>query len=109
VEACLVTGANLPQPIALVLLSPDAVATSASTEGKAELTAQLAQHLADVNAQLEPHEKLDMLVTMTSPWTPENGFVTPTLKVKRPVMEAAFAARFDAWLAQKLPVVWSGD
>lgn len=109
VEACLVTGANLPQPIALVLLSPDAAAAAKSAEGKAALTAQLAQHLQEVNAQLEPHEKLDMLVTMTTPWTPENGFVTPTLKVKRPVMEAAFAAQFDTWLAQKQAVVWSGQ
>ena len=109
VEACLVTGANLPQPIALLLLSPDAVAGSKTAEGKAALTAELAQHLKDVNAQLEPHEKLDMLVTMTTPWTPENGFVTPTLKVKRPVMESAFAPRFETWLAQKQAVVWSGD
>ncbi|MDT8989514.1 AMP-binding protein [Curvibacter sp. APW13] len=109
VEACLVTGANLPQPIALLLLSPDASASAQNAEGKAALTAELAQHLKDVNAQLEPHEKLDMLVTMTTPWTPENGFVTPTLKVKRPVMEAAFSAQFEAWLAQKQPVVWSGQ
>ena len=109
VEACLVTGANLPQPIALALLSPDAVAASASAEGKAQMTSELAQHLADVNAQLEPHEKLDMLVAMTAPWTPENGFVTPTLKVKRPVMEGAFSPRFEAWLAQKQAVVWSDN
>lgn len=109
VEACLVTGANLPQPIALLLLSPEAASRSQSAEGKATLTAELTQHLQEVNAQLEPHEKLDMLVTMTTPWTPENGFVTPTLKVKRPVMEGAFAPRFEAWLAQKQPVVWSGN
>ena len=109
VEACLVTGANLPQPIALLLLSPEAASQSQSADGKAALTAELTQHLQDVNAQLEPHEKLDMLVTMTTPWTPENGFVTPTLKVKRPVMEGAFAPRFENWLAQKQPVVWSGN
>jgi long-chain acyl-CoA synthetase len=110
VEACLVTGANLPQPIALLLLSPEAAAAaSASADARAAITAELAQHLKDVNAQLEPHEKLDMLVTMTTPWTPENGFVTPTLKVKRPVMESTFAPRFEDWLAQKQPVVWSGN
>ncbi len=110
VEACLATGANLAQPLALVLLSPEALAAArTSPEGKAQLTQALEQHLQQTNAQLEPHEKLDLLVLMTQPWTPENGFVTPTLKVKRNVMEAAFSNQFDGWLAQGQPVVWAQE
>lgn len=106
VEACLVTGANLVQPIGLVMLSMDAVARSATDEHKAALTESLQQHLAAVNAQLEPHEKMDCLVVITTPWTPENGFVTPTLKVKRPHLEEAYAVHYETWLGHSQPVVW---
>ncbi|MGQ0708449.1 MAG: AMP-binding protein [Rhodoferax sp.] len=110
VEACLVSGANLAQPLALVLLAPEACATArASAQGREQLTQAMAAHLQQTNERLEPHEKLALLVLMTEPWTPENGFVTPTLKVKRPVMETAFAPQFDAWLAQGQPVVWAQE
>jgi long-chain acyl-CoA synthetase len=107
IEACAVTGANLAQPLALVMLSQDAVEKSKLPQGKQALMASLEQHIKTVNAQLEAHEKLECLVTITTPWTPENGFVTPTLKVKRPRIEEAYAPHYTQWLEQNQPVVWS--
>ena len=107
VEACAVTGANFAQPFALVMLSQDAVARSATPDGHAALTASLTDHIASVNAKLEPHEKLDLLAVVTTAWTPENGMVTPTLKVKRAQVEAAYGPQYAAWLAQKKSVVWT--
>ena len=107
IEACLVTGANLAQPLALVMLSAIAVANSASKESQAVLIESLKLHLKTVNARLEPHEKLSCLAVITTPWTPENGFVTPTLKVKRPRIEEAYAGRYEGWLSQGQPVVWA--
>ncbi len=107
IEACAVTGANLAQPLALVMLSPDAIARSQSSEGRQTLSTSLQLHLQAVNAKLEPHEKLDCLAAVTTAWTPENGFVTPTLKVKRNKVEEVYAPRFGSWLAQGQPVVWA--
>ena len=107
IEACAVTGANLAQPLALVMLSPDAVARSQSSEGRQTLSTSLQLHLQAVNAMLEPHEKLDCLAAVTTAWTPENGFVTPTLKVKRNKVEEVYAPHFASWLAQGRPVVWA--
>lgn len=107
IEACAVTGANLAQPLALVMLSPDAIARSQSSEGRQTLSSSLQLHLQAVNAALEPHEKLDCLAAVTTTWTPENGFVTPTLKVKRNKVEEIYAPRFGSWLAQGQPVVWA--
>ena len=107
IEACAVVGANLAQPLGLVMLSQDAVARSATADAKQALTQSLAQHLANVNAKLEPHEKLDCVAAITTPWTPENGFVTPTLKVKRMRIEEAYAIHYNEWLNQRTPVVWS--
>ena len=107
IEACAVTGANLAQPLALVMLSPDAVARSQSSEGRQALSTSLQLHLQTVNAKLEPHERLDCLAAVTTAWTPENGFVTPTLKVKRNKVEEVYAPHFGSWLAQGQPIVWA--
>jgi long-chain acyl-CoA synthetase len=107
VEACAVTGANLPQPLAIVMLSQEAVTRCANTEGKAALVASLQGHLAQINAKLDPHEKLDCLAVVTIAWTPENGFVTPTLKVKRARIEEAYGAQYETWTARHQPVVWA--
>jgi long-chain acyl-CoA synthetase len=106
IEACAVTGANLTQPLALVMLSVEAAAQCASEDGKAPLEESLERHLKWVNSQLEPHERLDCLGVVVTPWTPENGFVTPTLKVKRHRIEAAYAKNYAPWISQGCPVVW---
>jgi long-chain acyl-CoA synthetase len=83
------------------------VARCASVDARAALTESLTRHLAIVNAKLEPHEKLDCLAAICTAWTPENGFVTPTLKVKRMRVEEAYANQYEGWLAQRKPVVWA--
>ena len=107
VEACAVTGANYSQPFAIVMLSQEAVARCAAADSKQSLTQSLQAHLITINAKLEPHEKMDFLAVVTTAWTPENGFVTPTLKVKRPCVEEAYAPHFDTWLKLGQPVVWA--
>jgi len=107
VEACAVTGANLAQPLALLMLSQDAVARCVSGEARQALTESLESHLDAINAGLEPHEKLGCVVLVTTPWTPENGFVTPTLKVRRNRIEEAYAQHYEAWCREGRRVIWS--
>ena len=107
IEACAVTGANFAQPLALVMLSADAHARSKTAGGKSDLTASLAAHLKTVNAQLDAHEKLDCMVVVDATWSPENGFVTPTFKVKRARIEDAYGSQYDGWLKERQSVVWA--
>ncbi len=106
IEACAVTGANFAQPLALVMLSADALARSKTPDGKTALTTSLTAHLKAVNAQLEAHEKLDCMAVVASTWSPENGFVTPTFKVKRNRIEDAYGEKYEGWLKQRKPVIW---
>ncbi len=107
IEACVVTGATLAQPLGLVMLSQDAVnRCAASEENKSATTESLKQHLQTINSKLEPHEKIGCLVVITTPWTPENGFVTPTLKVKRNRIEETFAKQYEEWSRDGEQVVW---
>ena len=106
VEACCVTGANLGQPLALLMLNIDAAKKSADAAGKAELEASLTAHLKGINETLDPHEQLDCLVVMTEPWTVENDLITPTFKVKRNRVEDLFAKNYDAWVGARKKIIW---
>jgi long-chain acyl-CoA synthetase len=106
IEACCVTGANLGQPLALVMLNADAASQVGSAEGRAAMESSLSDHLKAVNAGLDPHEQLECLVVTADPWTVDNDLVTPTFKVKRNAVEARFAARYDQWVGMRRPVLW---
>ncbi len=106
IEACCVMGANYSQPCALVVLSLDGLAAARVPAGRGELTQSLAAHLAAVNAALSDHEHLDFIAVVNDPWTVDNGFVTPTMKVRRSVIENAYGKFLDSWYTQKQPVLW---
>ena len=106
IEACVVTGANLGQPLGIVMLNPDAAARAANLADRAPMEASLAQHLATINAQLDPHEQLDCLVVVRTAWTVDNGFITPTFKVKRNQIEQAYAPLFERWTSTRRNIIW---
>ena len=106
VEACCVTGANLGQPLALLMLNADAAKKAQDSAGKAELEASLTAHLASINETLDPHEQLDCLVLMTEPWSVDNDLITPTFKVKRNRVEDLFAKNYDTWVGSRKKVIW---
>jgi long-chain acyl-CoA synthetase len=107
IEACCVTGANLGQPLGIVMLNAQAAAHAADNGSRGELERSLSEHLSQVNATLDPHEQLDCLVVITEPWTVDNGFITPTFKVKRNRVEEVYAARYESWVGSRRAVVWS--
>jgi long-chain acyl-CoA synthetase len=104
IEACCVTGANLGQPLGIAMLSPQGIQRASTDAEKTALMAELSKHLDDVNARLDPHEQLDTLVLIKTPWTVDNGFITPTFKVKRNRIEEVYAAKFDAWVGKRSKV-----
>lgn len=103
-DACLVIGAGLNQPVGVVVLNEAAIARLPAA--RAEIEADLANHLQAVNATLDPHERLDYLVISTRAWTPENGMLTPTLKARRASIEKHFSAHIETWGKRNAPVVW---
>ena len=106
VEACVVTGANLGQPLGMVMLNAEALARVAEPSARAEIEASLAQHLKTINASLDPHEQLKCLVVVTTAWTVENDLVTPTFKVKRNRIEDAYSANYERWESSGQKVIW---
>ncbi len=106
VEQCCVTGAGQPQPYALVVLSEDARAR-VKQSSKQMIEDELKDHLAKINAGLDNVEQLQFFSVVNDEWLPENGFLTPTLKIKRGKIEEAYASQVAGWYAQNRKVVWS--
>jgi long-chain acyl-CoA synthetase len=63
------------------------------------------QTLKQLNAQLAAHERLSHFVLVSEAWTVDNGCMTPTMKIRRNVLEARFADQLAA-LDAKQPLHW---
>lgn len=101
IEQVCVVGMGVPQPMALVVLSPAGKAKS-----KDEITKSLAQTLDLVNQELEGYERLQAAVIMKEDWTVANGLMTPSLKVKRNEVEKIHLPTYPKWYAKNERVVF---
>ena len=106
VEACVVTGANLGQPLGIVMLGAEAAAQAADAGYRSKLEESLQQHLKQINVGLDPHEQLQCIVVVTTPWTVDNDLITPTFKVKRNRIEDVYAANYERWENSGKKVIW---
>lgn len=101
IEQVCVVGDGLSAPLGLCVLS-----TVNQEEGRASLHSSLEKLLEEVNAVLDKHERLRRLVVVKDSWAVENGFLTPTLKIKRNVIEDTYGARFEEWSERSEAVLW---
>jgi long-chain acyl-CoA synthetase len=90
IEQACVSGANMPQPFAIVVLSKNALTS-------ADIEATLANIREEINAAVDHHERLQCIVIAKEPWTVENGLLTPTLKLKRNAIEDHYAPLVEQW------------
>jgi long-subunit acyl-CoA synthetase (AMP-forming) len=74
---------------------------------RAEVQREMEQLLHDVNRELSDYEQLRMIVVVREPWSIENGFLTPTMKIRRSRIEAAVQPMIDRWYAQGSRVLWA--
>ena len=99
-QVCLV-GTGLPNPIALVTLSEI---------GKSNTSFILSNSFIDtintLNLSLEQHEKVKKVVVFKNQWTIENNFLTPTLKLKRNLIEIANQDHYSSWYYDKDVVIF---
>ena len=107
IEVVCATGSGEPQPFALLMLSLDAMKEIQRGDlDKDVLTAEFKELLKSVNETLEDHERMDYVVVVKDQWTMENGFLTPTMKIKRNIIEDRYLANAEQWLATKQRVIW---
>ena len=90
-QICLV-GLGCPQPLALVVPSEIGLGKS-----KEELSKSLNNTLTEVNETLPNYQKISTLVVVKEAWSVENGCLTPTLKIKRNVVNQQYQDKFMGW------------
>lgn len=106
VEACCVTGAGYPQPYGMVMLSEEARGSLEQEAGRPNIENELEEHLSSINAALPLQEQLAFLALAKDEWLPENGFLTPTMKLKRSRIEEMYSPLAKGWYAENKPIVW---
>jgi len=106
IELACVGGRGQPAAHVIVLLGEDA--TKAVVEGgeKDAIEKEMEALLKKVNDGLDEHERLQFIAIVNEEWLPENGFVTPTNKIKRSKIEEEHDQFLDEWYASKKKVIW---
>ncbi|HEY6877410.1 MAG TPA: AMP-binding protein [Polyangiales bacterium] len=106
IEVACVCGANQSSAFALVMLGDEQRKTLRDEDARRALERELDELLGQVNATLDPHEKLQTVVVVDEPWTTENGLLTPTMKIRRASIEERYAPHFGRWLQSDGRVIW---
>jgi len=100
-EQVCVMGSNLTQPL---VISP--IAVKPAGEELAALEARLGRVLDEVNQHLPGNEKLSHWFLVESEWSPANGMITPTLKLRRQSIEENYLPEIIKKLDQAGPIIW---
>ncbi|MGB5192957.1 MAG: AMP-binding protein [Polyangiales bacterium] len=106
VEACCVTGSGNPQPYALILPAEELRPKLRDPAERERFEGELTTLLHSVNKEVEAFERLQFLVVVKDPWVIENGFLTPTMKIKRSKIEDTYGPMSEAWYAAGKRIIW---
>ena len=108
-DSMCVLGSGMAGPFVVAVLTPENAAKRGNPSAEPLLEQELHRELERVNAQLEHHEQLRFMVVSAEPWTAANGFLTPTLKVRRAMIEGHHSSSFDAWENSGKRIIWLGE
>jgi long-chain acyl-CoA synthetase len=107
IESAMVSGVGQTAPYAMVVLTEDWRNKLDKTTSRAQVEVELSQLLTETNSNLAHYERLQMIVIAPEPWSMENGYLTPTMKIKRSRIETAVANQLPDWYAAKQSIVWA--
>lgn len=98
IEQSCVLGSGHPQPVALIVVNEQ------SNVDEDTITDSLEQTRVETNGQLESHQRLSNLFIVKEAFDISNNLLTPTLKLKRPEIEAQYKKLIEQEHQQS--IVW---
>jgi long-chain acyl-CoA synthetase len=96
-----VCGLTSPQPLALVSLAETAQSKPAN-----DMEHSLLNSLAKVNLHATKHDIISTIVIIKEPWTEQSGLITPTMKVRRSVVDEKFQHMYLKWHNSPQTIIW---
>ena len=100
-EQVCVVGAGLPQPIALIVLSD-----IGKNMDRQSVIESLETTLKRVNPSFKSYEALSKAVVVKEMWSVENNMLTPTMKIKRNIVEKHYHDKIEQWAELNEDVVF---
>ncbi|MGI2800920.1 AMP-binding protein, partial [Photobacterium damselae] len=90
-ELMCIIGSGMPGPILL------AVPHSFPNFDRARYEKRVNKVIAKLNSELESHAQIRGVLMIKEPWSIENGILTPTLKIKRHILEKQYHEIGSNW------------
>ncbi len=107
VELSCVSGSGFPQPYAQIVVAEDLRGKLGDSGVKSKIESDIKALFSQVNSQLEHHERLQFIAIVSDDWSIANGFLTPTMKIKRGAIEDATTDRLEGWYGEGKEVFWA--
>lgn len=104
IEQCCLVGKMLPSNVLLVNLPP-----ALHAPNKVELNEKLRKLQHTVNRKLKSHEKISHVLVVKESWTIANHCLTPTMKVRRRVIESTYQDVIQSIVTEPVGVVWESE
>ncbi|GAB3339850.1 AMP-binding protein [Larkinella ripae] len=95
---------QLPQPIALIVLSE-----TGQKADKGEVSQSLEETLNLLNPNLHTYQRVKKAVIVKDSWTVDNDMMTPSLKIKRKIIESRYQPHLQPWLEREETVIWEKE
>jgi long-chain acyl-CoA synthetase len=92
IEQICVAGVTLPQPVALVVLSDVGRMTDREI-----IIKSLGDTVKQVNPNFKNYEHIKKIIIVRDAWSVDNNMLTPTLKIKRNVVENHYKIHMENW------------
>jgi len=106
VELSCVGGSSMPATHAVVQLSEDLLPKLSDPSVRSSVQRDLEQLLSEVNAKVPGYEQMAFIAVAKEPWTIEKGQLTPTMKIRRNVIEKQYEPYLEDWYARGQKVIW---
>lgn len=107
VELSCVSGTGFPQPYAQIVVAEDLRDQLGDSSVKSKVESDIKELFSKVNSEVEHHERLQFIVIVSDDWSIANGFLTPTMKIKRGAIEDATTERLEGWYNEGKQVFWA--
>ncbi len=106
ISQVMVYGDRRPYPVALITINPEELLKTAKAEGildqdpaslvrNPKIVERVSRIVEERNAELQSYAKIKKFTILPDDFTVENGFLTPTLKVKRKVIRDKYQDAID--------------